>query len=215
VSALEVLSKRYDIPIHITDVSAERFDREPCAYVHKNLVRHTEEFEVVVGALRVRSFRTPHDAMMSVGYRIDIETEEGVRSIGVATDIGYVTKGICRNLEGCEAVVLESNHDENMLMEGRYPYELKKRILSNKGHLSNHASAVFAAHLASMGTRAFMLAHLSEENNTPDTALDEYISTLGDSSVALTVASPDVPTEMQMFKEENYAFTEDSMCGNS
>ncbi len=216
VSALEVISKRHEIPIHICDISAKRFDITPDAHVHKNLVRHTEEYETCVGGLNIRSFHTPHDSMMSVGYRIDFQDEDGEHSVGVATDIGYVTKGICRALEGCETVVIESNHDEDMLKSGPYPYELKKRILSNRGHLSNKASAAFGAHLASKGTRAFMLAHLSEENNTPETALDEFISAIADSSVSVTVASADLPTDMIFAKEsETYAFCEDNNSGNA
>lgn len=207
VSALEVLSKKHSIPIHITKTSAARFDREPNAFIHKNIVKHDDEFEVEVGGLRVRSFRTPHDSMMSVGYRVDFCDGEGAHSIGVATDIGYVTRGICQSLEGCEAVVIESNHDVEMLENGSYPRELKRRILSNRGHLSNKDSAVFCAHLAQIGTRAFMLAHLSEENNTPDTAFDEFESAIADPSVSITVAAPDTPTEMIFFKEnDEYAF---------
>ena len=199
ISALEVISKRHSIPIHVTEQSAKKFDREPSAFIHKNLVRHeSPEYEVRVGDILVSSFRTPHDSAMSVGYRLDIDTADGVRSVGVATDIGYVTRGICRSLEGCESVVLESNHDEDMLKEGPYPYELKLRILSNKGHLSNRASAAFGAHLAAHGTRAFMLAHLSEENNTPDTAYDEFISAIADDTVSVSVASADIPTEMKI-----------------
>ena len=216
ISALEVISKRYEIPIHITDISAERFDRDPDAFVHKNLVRHHEEYEVCLGDVRVRSFRTPHDSMMSVGYRMDFCDVEGEHSIGVATDIGYVTRGICSSLEGCEAVVIESNHDEDMLKRGPYPYDLKKRILSNRGHLSNRASAAFGAYLASKGTRAFLLAHLSEENNTPEVALDEFISAIADPSVSVAVASPDTPTDMIFFEEcNNYAFCEDNNSRNS
>ena len=216
VSALEIISKKHEIPIHMADLSASRFDRDSAAFVHKNLVRHHEEYEVYVGELRVHSFRTPHDSMMSVGYRIDFSDTEGEHSVGVATDIGYVTRGICRALEGCEAVVLESNHDEDMLRSGPYPYDLKKRILSNRGHLSNKASAAFGAHLALCGTRAFLLAHLSEENNTPEVALDEFISAIADPTVSVTVASPDTPTDMIFFEEcNNYAFCEDNNSRNS
>ena len=216
ISALEVISKKHRIPIHMADISAERFDREPDAFVHKNLVRHHEEYEVYVGDVSVRSFRTPHDSMMSVGYRVDFCDGEGEHSVGVATDIGYVTKGICSSLEGCEAVVIESNHDEDMLKRGPYPYDLKKRILSNRGHLSNRASAAFGAYLASKGTRAFLLAHLSEENNTPEVALDEFISAIADPSVSVAVASPTTPTDMIFFEEcNNYAFCEDNNSRNS
>ena len=199
VSALEVISKKHLIPIHIAEQSAKKFDRDPSAFIHKNLVRHSDpEYQIRVGNILVSSFRTPHDSAMSVGYRLDIEALDGVRSIGVATDIGYVTRGICHSLEGCESVVLESNHDEDMLRDGPYPYELKLRILSNKGHLSNKASAAFGAHLASHGTRSFILAHLSEENNTPDTAYDEFISAIADDTVSVSVASADIPTELRI-----------------
>ncbi len=216
ISALEVISKKHAIPIHMTDISATRFDSMPDAAVHRNIVRHECEFEVSVGEIEVRSFKTPHDSMMSVGYRIDFSDEAGSHSFGVATDIGYVTRGICRALEGCEAVVLESNHDEDMLRHGRYPQELKRRILSNRGHLSNRASAAFGAHLAATGTRAILLAHLSEENNTPDTALDEFVSVIADPTVTLAVAAADMPTELILSRGgEEYAFCEDNIGGNA
>lgn len=208
ISALEIISKKYELPIHITDISAKKLDRDPDAFVHKNLVRHESMYEVDVGNLHVTSFSVPHDSMMCVGYKINFCDSVGSHSIGVATDIGYVTKGICKNLEGCEWVVLESNHDEDMLKNGPYPYELKKRILSNRGHLSNRSSAAFGVHLANTGTRSFMLAHLSEENNTPDTALDEFISNIADPRIAISVASPTLPTEMIIRKETtDHAFT--------
>lgn len=207
ISALEVISKKHEIPIHITDVSAKKFDRDPQSFIHKNLVRHDSIYSVELGNICINSFAVPHDSMMCVGYRINFLDANGSHSIGVATDIGYVTKEICNNLEGCEAVILEANHDEDMLKNGPYPYDLKKRILSNRGHLSNRSSAVFAAHLANMGTSSFMLAHLSEENNTPDTALDEFISSIADPRIAINVASPMLPTEMILHKETtDYAF---------
>lgn len=209
VSALEVISKKYSIPIHITAKSAEKIDR--CSeFASKCLVKHEDLYAQTVGEIKVRSFRTPHDSLMSVGYRIDFCDSQGEHSIGVATDIGYVTREICDALFGCESVVIESNHDEDMLKCGRYPYELKKRILSNRGHLSNRASAQFAAYLAGNGTKSFLLAHLSEENNTPDTALDEYTSVIADPSVSVVVASPDLPTHLKHTEEDiSYAFSED------
>lgn len=196
VSALEVLSKKNEIPIHITEQSARVFDRYPDSPVHARLVRHETEFCVRVGELTVRSFRTPHDSRMSVGYRIEFQDGEQTRAIGLATDIGYVSESVSQGLCGCEAVVLESNHDTQMLMEGPYPYDLKKRICSNRGHLSNHDSAIFAAYLAEQGTRGFLLAHLSEENNEPSVALDEAISAISDANVRICVAMPDEPTEL-------------------
>lgn len=194
VSALEVISKKHSIPIHIADDSAKKFDRDKNAFIHRNLVRHEREYRVSVGELRISSFRTPHDSLASVGYRIDFGEGEEAHSIGVATDIGYVTREISTSLEGCESVVLESNHDVDMLMEGRYPYDLKMRILSKGGHLSNKDSAALGAHLAQTGTRAILLAHLSEENNTPEIAYDEFVSAIGDFGVRIEVAAPDAPS---------------------
>jgi phosphoribosyl 1,2-cyclic phosphodiesterase len=201
VSALEVLSKKYDFPIHIMEKSATRFDRLPPSLLHEHLVRHVGMFCETVGALTVSSFRTPHDSQMSVGYRIAFSDEDGEHLLGIATDIGYVSDSVRDGLCGCEAVVLESNHDVEMLMDGPYPYDLKLRIRSNRGHLSNADSASLAAYLAEHGTRAFLLAHLSEENNDPVLALDEATSAISDPSVSVSVAAPDRPTAL-VWREE-------------
>jgi phosphoribosyl 1,2-cyclic phosphodiesterase len=198
ISALETLSKKHHIPIHITNESAKKFDRTPDAAVHSCLVRHDNEFCVDVGDMTVSSFPTPHDSKMSVGYRIEFCDGKRKRIIGVATDIGYVSEHIKNGLCGCEAVVLESNHDEQMLMDGPYPYDLKLRIRSRRGHLSNCDSAQFAAELARNGTRGFILAHLSRENNLPELAYDEAHSAISSDDVAILVASPDTPTELAL-----------------
>ena len=196
VSALETLSKKHHIPIHITEGSARKFDRDPSAAVHNCLVRHDTQFFEQIGDISVSSFPTPHDSMMSVGYRIEFVAEDGKHTWGIATDIGHVSEPIRSGLMGCEAVVLESNHDEQMLMEGRYPYDLKLRIRSKRGHLSNHDSALFASTLADNGTKGFILAHVSAENNLPELVFDEAHSAISDESIQICVASPDTPTEL-------------------
>ena len=119
-----------------------------------------------VGDIHVSFFRTSHDAKESCGYRVELPD----RTIGVATDTGKMTGEILRGLEGCDLVLLESNHDIDMLKNGPYPYPLKKRILGDKGHLSNVSAADFLTELALAGTTEFFLGHLSEENNTPERA---------------------------------------------
>ena len=198
ISALEVLSKKNNIPIHITERSACVFDRCSPSPVCSCLVRHTPVFSERVGDITVTSFVTPHDSMMSVGYRVEFFDGEEKRAVGVATDIGYVTEDIKAGLRGCEAVVLESNHDEEMLMRGPYPDHLKKRILSRRGHLSNKDSASLSAYLASEGTRAFLLAHLSEENNEPTLAFEETDRCIGDPCINIAVAEPDMPVELKI-----------------
>ena len=193
-SALEILSKKHDIPIHITERSAEIFEGERYSHLRERLVLHPPLFEVSIGSIQVRSFVTPHDSKMSVGYRIELDG----CSVGVATDLGHVSEAVSEALSGCHAVMLESNHDIDMLESGPYPAFLKQRILSKRGHLSNPDSALFASQLAQTGTRSFLLAHLSAENNTPSLALDEFISAVADPSVKVAVADAERPTELYL-----------------
>lgn len=168
ISALEVFLKKHSAPVHITCVSADLISPARFPNLCKNLVTHPPLFTERVGDLTVRSFLLSHDSAMCVGYRV--ETDFGY-AFGHATDTGYVTDGMRDCLNGCTSVLLESNHDIDMLRFGAYPPDLKKRILSRHGHLSNDDCAAFAVGLAENGTENFMLAHLSEENNTPDYAI--------------------------------------------
>lgn len=208
VSALEVIAKKHALPIHITSVSAERFDERstPCCLLR--MMTHGVEFCEQVGELQVRSFRTPHDSRMSVGYRIEFFDGEDNRAIGFATDIGYISDEIRENLRGCEAVVLESNHDLDMLMTGPYPRDLKMRVASKRGHLSNRECADFAIELAESGTRGILLAHLSKENNEPTLALEESERALGGLGVCVRVADPDLPVELKIFDGEDTEYAE-------
>ena len=192
-SALEILAKKHRIPIHMTERSAEIFEDDRFSVLRESIVTHPPLFEVRIGDITVRSFLTSHDSRMSVGYRID--TDAGI-SLGLATDLGYVTDSVHDALLGCRAVILESNHDVDMLWHGPYPRFLKERILSKKGHLSNEDSSLLAASLAENGTRNFILAHLSAENNTPSHALDAFLSAVADPSVQVLVARADEPTEL-------------------
>ena len=139
---------------------------------------------------------------MSVGYRLEFEEAGERHAVGVATDIGYVTDELREGLLGCEAVVLESNHDVDMLMHGPYPYDLKKRIRSNRGHLSNEDSAHLAAELWQSGTRAFLLAHLSEENNDPTLALEAATLAISDPETVVLTADAETPVELLFAEEE-------------
>lgn len=114
----------------------------------------------------VRSFSTSHDAVDPVGYRVD--GPDG--SFGLLTDTGYVTDAAAETLDGVDLLLLEANHDVETLQYGPYPYFLKRRILGDEGHLSNDAAAAFALRAAAHGTRDILLAHLSQENNTPEMA---------------------------------------------
>ena len=191
VAALEVLTKKHPIPVHILLKSAQRYAKNPPEALCSCLVLHeSAPFTAKAGDVTVTAFATPHDSRASVGYRLEFPDGEETVSVGLATDVGYVTDAVRRGLTGCESVVLESNHDEEMLMYGPYPYDLKLRIRGKRGHLSNRDCADFAAELAGQGTKNFLLAHLSEENNYPDLAHDETHSTLAGFDTTLRVAAP-------------------------
>ncbi|MGI6183660.1 MAG: MBL fold metallo-hydrolase [Candidatus Fimadaptatus sp.] len=127
-----------------------------------------------IGDIGITPFKTPHDAACSLGYRLDA----GAASVAIATDIGRISDRWLSAIEGAQLVMLEANHDEDMLRAGPYPDSLKRRILSDRGHLSNAACARAAVHLARTGTRVILLSHLSEQNNTPRLAYDTVCAAL-------------------------------------
>lgn len=184
VAALEILLKYHKIPVHIVGASARKLLLKGLSVYDDIICVHPPVFSVEVGNMTVKSFPTPHDSDFSVGYTIEI----GDKTIGYATDIGCVTSDIKNALCGCESVVIESNHDEKMLMNGPYPYDLKLRIKSKRGHLSNVDCAEFVSELCFVGTKNVLLAHLSEENNDPSIAFDEVHSAIADDSINLKVA---------------------------
>ncbi len=136
-----------------------------------------------IGALTLRAFSTPHDTDQSVGYRV-----EGGASFAIATDMGCVTEEIRDGLRGCDAVLIEANHDEEMLRLGPYPVYLKRRILSDRGHLSNENCAALARELAEGGTGTIILGHLSRQNNTPAAALGAVSAALEGTGARLLCA---------------------------
>ena len=192
INALETLLKKHKIPVHIVGISAQKLLSRSKEVFEDSLCVHTPIFSVNIGNMKVTSFPTPHDSEYSVGYRIEI----GEICIGYATDIGYVTEEIKNGLSGCESIVIECNHDEQMLMNGPYPYDLKLRIKSKRGHLSNRDCAELVSDLCFIGTKNVLLAHLSEENNDPDLAFDEVWSAISDETVNLKIASQYQPTKL-------------------
>ena len=166
ISGLESLAKGTQFPVFAPHTVAARLEGAlPSLSERLRVIPVGEPFSL--GSLRITAFHTSHDTDESVGYRI-----EGSGIYAHATDTGCVTEEMRRFLRGADTVLLESNHDEEMLRYGPYPFYLKKRILSARGHLSNANCAAFARELAESGTKQIILAHLSRENNTPRKALE-------------------------------------------
>lgn len=198
IKALNVLAKRFPIRIHLTERTADALLSACQISSAEPLIPHAPFFSVTLGSLTVESFPTQHDSAQSVGFRVSAKTSEGIRTVGIATDLGCVDDTVRSALLGSEFVVLEANHDENMLMCGSYPYSLKRRILSPRGHLSNDACGSFLCELAAHGLRGAMLAHLSEENNHPALARATVTHALSQAGISreevfLTVAEQNAP----------------------
>ena len=120
-----------------------------------------------VGGLRLRPFSVPHDAVETVGYAVECEGER----FGYATDLGHDPAPVREALMDCDVVMLESNHDVEMLRQGPYPQVIKDRVLGRHGHLDNRTAAALLCDVATERTRRVILAHLSRTNNRPDLAL--------------------------------------------
>ena len=165
IAGLSVLLKNYNIPLYATPGTALVLARKiPHARELLRPLPAGSQFQV--GNLAVQSFSTSHDAADSVGYRLT----GGGHSAVIATDLGRVTSLVMDAAFGADLALIEANHDVDWLRDGPYPYALQNRILGDRGHLSNEASAEFAVSLAAAGTHTLLLAHLSPENNTPERA---------------------------------------------
>ncbi len=181
VCGLDVLTRKYPIPVYANagTVSALISGANSVDRQYLNTIITGSTFSV--GTAQIRSFKTPHDSAESVGYTITF----GDRKFGFATDTGCITKPMLTALAGCEAVVIEANHDVDMLKGGVYPYHLKRRILSDSGHLSNENCAWLATQLALWGTKYITLGHLSQNNNTVQKAYDATLKMLTENSFVI------------------------------
>ncbi|MBQ0124924.1 MAG: MBL fold metallo-hydrolase [Clostridiales bacterium] len=191
VCGLEVIEKHYEIPVYMKEKCARAFIKSPASSVLRNSRLYHDNFAVKIGNFEIKSFSTPHDSADSVGYTVDF----GNGKIGICTDTGHISSEMLENLTGCDAALIEANHDVEMLMRGPYPAWLKERILSDTGHLSNENCAILAKALFESGTKSLMIGHLSKENNTPEAARDTVFRVC---EKDVRVASPDRPTELEL-----------------
>ncbi|MBI4876845.1 MAG: MBL fold metallo-hydrolase [Acidobacteria bacterium] len=163
VSGLPVLLKRYDVPVYLTHLTAPTIEWNGCP-------ARVETFQAgtgfSIGDIEVASFTIPHDACDPVGYTFRAQG----RKIGVVTDLGYIPESVRVHLQGADFLILESNHDLEMLKVGPYPWAVKQRVMGRRGHLSNDVVGEFIAGDLGGETRTLLLSHLSEHNNHPELA---------------------------------------------
>ncbi len=178
VCGLSMLTKKHGILVIAPRTVAARLrGMLPGVEDYIDIIRPGEPLRI--GGAGVRAFHTMHDTDESVGYRIDAES-----SFGLCTDTGRLTDEVLEAMRGVSLAVIESNYDERMLCDGPYPVYLKRRILSERGHLSNEDAGRFAVSLARAGARGLILGHLSRENNRPELALAAVSAALAEAGEA-------------------------------
>lgn len=181
IAGLMQVTKNTKIPIFASEGTLHRIISDKKVLISENL-HTTAEIGTAPINFTPHAFHTPHDSAESVGYTF---TYRGTK-IAVCTDIGHITPEVRENLTGCRFVLLESNYDPSLLIRNiKYPPVLKERIRSDRGHLSNSDCGVFARELIKSGTTSILLGHLSQENNTPELAYNNLVSSLA--SVGATV----------------------------
>ena len=173
VNGVRVFANRFGIPVFSTKGTYDEMAKN--GYIDgRTDCRVIGSGGVDLHNMHIDRFPISHDCAEGCGFRIDL----GTAKFAIATDLGYISDEAENALIGCDTVVIESNHDVNMLRVGPYPYPLKRRIMSDMGHLSNEVCAALLPKLVKSGTKRFVLAHLSQENNMPEIAYRESLNML-------------------------------------
>ena len=173
VAGLRALQQRHGIPVYANAGTLNGIMRQPRSHELSVRVFQTgSPFEI--GDITIEPFSVPHDAYEPVGFRVQTANT----CVGVVTDLGMVTSLVREKLKGCHALIVESNHDEDLIREAPRPWPLKQRIRSRQGHLSNIDAARLISESATDALEHVFLAHLSSDCNTPDTALRTVASQL-------------------------------------
>ena len=168
IRSIGALSRKFDIPIYANGCTWEAMEGALGNIKSKNIKLFETDKEFQIDNITIKPFLIPHDAAEPVGFTFDIK---GLK-LGVATDLGTFDSNTAKNLQGSEFVMLESNHDEEMLKAGDYPYFLKRRIMGEFGHLSNESAGYAVCELVKSGVEKILLGHLSRENNFPQLAYE-------------------------------------------
>lgn len=171
IKGLKVFEKKYNIPVYLTDIMLKSLD-----FIDKYVLLD-DEFDIK--DIHINSIKTSHDAPDSRGYVLSSEN----KSVVYITDTGYINKKYFDILKNRNLYIMESNHDVEMLNNGSYPFSLRQRILSDKGHLSNYDSAKYLCSFIGDNTKYVLLAHLSEDNNTEELAYETLVSRLNKNNI--------------------------------
>lgn len=195
VKGVGVLSRKYDIPIYANKLTWQGMEGI-IGKIKEYNIKVIDEENIDIKDVQIKGYKIPHDAAMPSGYSITC----GNKKACIATDLGYFSEEVKEAVQDADVLLLESNHDVEMLKFGPYPYSLKRRILSNVGHLSNEECG--QAIIASMGDKrkTIILGHLSKTNNYPELAYKTVVNILNsndikcEKDILLSVAKRDMPS---------------------
>jgi phosphoribosyl 1,2-cyclic phosphodiesterase len=179
ISGAGAVSRKFDLPVYAAERAWQVMAGKLGAIAPRNVRAFEPGQDFYVGDLNVMPFRTPHDAADPVGFSFGA----GRCKLSVATDIGYASKSWMREVEHSDVLLIESNHDVDMLEASRYPTALKRRIRGRRGHLSNDEAAAAIIRLCERGVRNIILGHLSGENNNPDLAYGSVAAALREAGI--------------------------------
>ena len=175
---LKETSIKVYIPEEMYDELKEVLPKERCIFINDCFNINNVNIELI---------HTSHDTDFSVGYIFEYKN----RTLVHVTDTGYINRKYLKKMEDKNVYLIESNHDETMLMDGPYPRFLKERVISDRGHLSNKTTAGYLKKITTENTNCVILAHISEKNNTKDLAYQESKEVLKDKNIRLLVAEQD------------------------
>ena len=198
IRGLEVLTRKNSLPAFTTLTIWESI-LSPKKKISRDCIREIglqQKFHLA--GFDIEAFPVYHDAPETIGFHICA----GDKKITIATDLGHICQTAAPYLKKANLLVIESNYDEQMLENGKYPYYLKARIKSDNGHLGNHQTSVFLADIINDDLRNICLAHLSKNNNTPEKALQTLLQTFSERGInfsgrqRISILNRNIPTEM-------------------
>lgn len=189
-----IISRKYNVPIYITKESFQAGESKLGKIAPENLNFIEDKF-IINDSLLIKPFDVMHDAQRTIGYRI--ESQNG-KVAAISTDIGYVNNIVRENFKEADVMVIESNYDYNMLMNCCYPWDLKARVKSRNGHLSNNDAARFIKDMYNEKLKKVYLAHISKDSNNPLLVKNTLTQELDGNRIRLAyeLAKQDVATEL-------------------
>lgn len=194
IKGVRVFASRHNTPVFADENVLETMFSS--GHINEKVTSEKISENMSLCGTEIKPFRLSHDSVACYGYRFNMPDS---RSISICTDTGYITDCAKEVLKGTDLIFLESNHEITMLQNGFYPYSLKQRIMSDKGHLSNSVCADYAGELVKNGTTRIILSHLSKENNHPDIARQTTLCALNQNGF-----SENMDFRLKVSPPENY-----------